>query len=664
MKKKILGLLVISALLLPQTEVYALESSGEAAANSTLTTDDSALPTSSSTTSSLENGESSTTTTETTTSSSTETVPESSSSQAVETSETTESTTTSSEETETTASSEERQLANLLYSGEDENGSYSLPRNRSDIEPGIQYRSSIPYVSADTLTTPTKSFIDISSHNGAVSVNDFKIMKKYGVTGVSIKLTEFTTYTNEYASIQIKNAKAAGMKVSAYHYSWFTSEKEARAEAEYFAAAARKFGLDSSTVMINDIEEPQIASYQINHTKNSLAFQKRLNELGFGNVRHYIGLYWLNSGLINGSTLGQKNIWVAAYPYTVSKNNYYTAYGAWQWNSQLSFPGVSGSFDISADYTNAYSSNEGLVNYASHVINTGWQVDANNNQVSGTTGQAKRVEAIKLSLANTSQGGIQYQTHVQDIGWESTWKSNGQISGTTGKRKQVEAMKIRLTGNMAAKYDIYYRVHSERFGWLNWAKNGAEAGTQGFGYEVEAYQVQLVPKGEAAPSGSGKSFVVYQDIALQYQAHVREKGWQEYVKTGMVAGTTGQALPIEAMKFKVTSNPLGLSGAIEYQLHVAKDGWQTWKSNDALGGTVGRALQAEAIRIKLSGNLGTHYDIFYRVHITDTGWLGWTKNGEPAGSERLAKGMEAIEVKIVKKHGIGPSSLEPAFLKG
>lgn len=573
------------------------------------------------------------------------------------------STTTSVENSLETESSEDQAAIILPYFGEDEYGSYSVPRNRSDINPEVLSRATTPAVSADTLATPTKSFVDISSHNGNVSIEDFKIMKQYGVKGVVIKLTEYTTYINNFARVQINNAKAAGLQVSAYHYSWFKTDADARKEAEYFANAAKSFGLDSSTVMVNDMEEPQIAG-KGDHTQNSLAFQKRLNELGYGNVRHYVGLYWLNSGLINASKLGQKNLWVAAYPYSVSKNNYYTSYGAWQWNDKLSFPGVNGSFDISADYTNVYSSNESLIDYSSHVMNIGWQVAAANNQVSGTVGQAKRIEAIKLSLVNTSNGGIEYQTHIQDIGWEKNWKANGQISGTTGQKKQIEALRIRLTGAMAAKYDIYYRVHTERFGWLNWAKNGAQAGTQGFGYELEAYQIRLVPKGESAPTGSGNSFVIYQDLAIQYQAHIREKGWQEYVMNGKIAGTTGQALPIEALEMKVGSNPLSLSGGIDYQAHVAKEGWQNWKSDNAISGTVGKALQAEAIRIKLNGNLATHYDIYYRVHSASYGWLGWAKNGEAAGTERLAKGMEAIEVRIVKKHGIAPSSSTAAFLKG
>ncbi|MDT2522762.1 GH25 family lysozyme [Enterococcus raffinosus] len=233
-------------------------------------------------------------------------------------------------------------------------GTMSLPKGRSDLYPSIQLFASLPSVSATNTNTPSKSFIDISSHNGNISVANFQKMKGYGVTGVVVKLTEATSYTNPYAQSQINNAMAAGMKVSAYHYSWFTSDAQAEAEANYFAAAAKKFGLSSGTVMVNDIEEPQILG-KGNHTNNSRAFENRLKNLGYGNVRHYIGLNWLDTGRINASTIGYKNIWVAAYPYNLSTTNFYTQYGAWQWSSQLSFPGISGNFDINADYTSTFS---------------------------------------------------------------------------------------------------------------------------------------------------------------------------------------------------------------------------------------------------------------------------------------------------------------------
>ncbi|MDU5510441.1 GH25 family lysozyme [Enterococcus gilvus] len=265
----------------------------------------------------------------------------------------TDSTESSLEQDEATEQTEEETAAPERQIDTPE-GTMNLPTGRSDLYPSIQLFASLPSVSATNTNTPSKSFVDISSHNGNISVANFQKMMSYGVTGVVVKLTEATSYTNPNAQSQINNAMAAGMKVSAYHYSWFTSDAQAVAEANYFAAAAKRFGLSGGTVMVNDIEEPKILG-KGNHTNNSRAFENRLKSLGYGNVRHYVGLNWLNTGKINAGVIGNKNIWVAAYPYNLSTTNFYTQYGAWQWSSQLSFPGVNGNFDINADYTSTFS---------------------------------------------------------------------------------------------------------------------------------------------------------------------------------------------------------------------------------------------------------------------------------------------------------------------
>lgn len=106
---------------------------------------------------------------------------------------------------------------------------------------------------------------------------------------------------------------------------------------------------------------------------------------------------------------------------------------------------------------------------------------------------------------DSTSGNVLYQTHIQNIGWESTWRSNGQLSGTTGRSLRLEAIRIKLDGDIANQYDIYYRVHAENFGWLGWAKNGEAAGTAGYSYRLEAIQIRTVPKGAAAPGG-GSAF--------------------------------------------------------------------------------------------------------------------------------------------------------------
>ena len=164
-----------------------------------------------------------------------------------------------------------------------------------------------------------------------------------------------------------------------------------------------------------------------------------------------------------------------------------------------------GRFDISyiqhaKSASNA--SNAGYVNYRTHVQNYGDQSYVYDGSFAGTSGEAKRLEAININV-NTDKlgvtGGITYQTHVQNDGWQD-WKSNGEKSGTTGRALRLEAIRIKLTGELETKYDIYYRSHIQNYGWLAWAKNGEASGSEGKALRMEAMQIVIVPKGNPAPN--------------------------------------------------------------------------------------------------------------------------------------------------------------------
>ena len=71
-------------------------------------------------------------------------------------------------------------------------------------------------------------------------------------------------------------------------------------------------------------------------------------------------------------------------------------------------------------------------------------------------------------MSGNDNVGVEYQTHVQTYGWQD-WVNDGKMSGTEGQYKRLEAIRIKLTGTDADKYDIYYRVHAQTYGWLDWA---------------------------------------------------------------------------------------------------------------------------------------------------------------------------------------------------
>ena len=142
--------------------------------------------------------------------------------------------------------------------------------------------------------------------------------------------------------------------------------------------------------------------------------------------------------------------------------------------------------------------------YRAHVADKGWMGWVKNGAMAGTTGQGKRVEAIQIKLirkeisptTSSVVGDIsdpEYLTHSQDYGWMN-WVKNGAMAGTTGQGKRVEAIKIKLSDKLMALGSITYQVHSQDYGWMNWVKNGAMAGTTGQGKRVEAIKIRLLKK--------------------------------------------------------------------------------------------------------------------------------------------------------------------------
>ena len=204
-------------------------------------------------------------------------------------------------------------------------------------------------------------FIDISSHNGVISVSDYQRLKSQGITGVVVKLTERTSYTNPYARAQIANAQAAGLRVSAYHYSHYETAAEARAEAQYFVRVAQSMGLSGSTTMVNDMEERSMLNGDLN--ANTQAWKDEMTRLGYSNNVYYTMASWLDTkgGKLNTAKFGLSNLWVAHYLYaytyldqeSAKSLSYYSNTAAWQYTSVS--PKLSHALDESIDYTGRFT---------------------------------------------------------------------------------------------------------------------------------------------------------------------------------------------------------------------------------------------------------------------------------------------------------------------
>lgn len=146
-------------------------------------------------------------------------------------------------------------------------------------------------------------------------------------------------------------------------------------------------------------------------------------------------------------------------------------------------------------------------------------------------------------IGTTAAVGVQYKTHIQDKGWESLWKSNGSLSGTVGEAKRLEALRVELTGSVPAGAEILTYVHVQNEGDLGPFAMGNLAGTEGRGLRLERIKLVL------------KDLPGY---VLKYNVQVQNEGWlknqdddSNWFVSGDTAGTTGKGYRLEAIRIKL-----------------------------------------------------------------------------------------------------------------
>jgi len=150
---------------------------------------------------------------------------------------------------------------------------------------------------------------------------------------------------------------------------------------------------------------------------------------------------------------------------------------------------------VQADIVDPYNNLSGI-SYSCYIpADDAWQ-DAKDGEVCGTTGQSKQLELLSIRLESGYDCELQYRVHVQDIGWMD-WDSSDQIVGAFDDEseiwismgKQIEAIQIRLAA--CPDVNVFYKVHVQNIGWMDWVKNGEVAGTTGQSLRMEAIQIKV-----------------------------------------------------------------------------------------------------------------------------------------------------------------------------
>lgn len=142
--------------------------------------------------------------------------------------------------------------------------------------------------------------------------------------------------------------------------------------------------------------------------------------------------------------------------------------------------------------------------------------------------------------------GVRYLTHVQDFGWETEWVTDGALSGTYGQSKRLEALKVELTGELPAGATIETAVHVQNQGDLGPFAMGSAAGTTGLSLRLGNICLTL----NKLPG-----------YTLLYNVHVQDQGWlrdendsSSWFRSGEVAGTSALSLRLEGIQIKLVKS--------------------------------------------------------------------------------------------------------------
>lgn len=147
--------------------------------------------------------------------------------------------------------------------------------------------------------------------------------------------------------------------------------------------------------------------------------------------------------------------------------------------------------------------------------------------------------------------------------------------------------------------------------------------------------------------------------SISYRTHVQNLSWQGYEADGLLSGTTGQSLRLEAIEINESAADYDLG--VRYKTHVQNLGWQDYVADGVMSGTTGQSLRLEAIQIEFTGGDADLFDVYYQVHAQNMGWMGWTKNGDSAGTVGFGYRLEGIRIQTVPKGSVAPGPTDNPF---
>lgn len=185
--------------------------------------------------------------------------------------------------------------------------------------------------------------IDVSKWQGDI---DWQKVKASGVQFAILRAGygRFAGQTDKTFAQNYQNAKAAGLFVGAYHYSYAKNAEQARAEAEYCLSLIKGKVFDFPICYdVEDDSQKDLSKDEISAIVT--AFCETLEQAGYY-VSVYMNLAWLNTKL-REDIFEKYDIWLAHW---AKETTCKRAYGIWQYTSGGQVNGIKGNVDLDCAY--------------------------------------------------------------------------------------------------------------------------------------------------------------------------------------------------------------------------------------------------------------------------------------------------------------------------
>ena len=333
--------------------------------------------------------------------------------------------------------------------------------------------------------------VDISEFQQGINFNK---MKSDGIKAVIIRAgygRESSQKDSMFES-HYRNAKAAGLKIGVYWYSYADSVSDAEKEAKTCLECINNKSLDMP--IYYDLEDYSMV--KLGKTKLTAIAERFCETIKKSNYRAgvYANLNWFNNYLDYDKLKKKYSIWLAQYNDKAELDC-----DIWQNHSTGRVSGYSGNIDTNVIYNdNIFGKSESKVAkptltyrvFADHK----WYSEVKG--LSNIAGRSK--QAISAIALKVSRGKIRYRVHLLNgdwLPWVTGYNINDNRNGFAGiKEKVIDAVQVEFSG--VSDFKATYRVRKQGAGFWDWQHNTEKDSNQDgyagiIGEKIDGLQITL-----------------------------------------------------------------------------------------------------------------------------------------------------------------------------